>query len=182
MSTLCLLASVQVGAGAAVMSIDLGSEWIKVWLTEKQIFPTINRRKIDQYRKMSLSPIAQVGLIAPNVSMDIAYNKESKRKTPAIIAFHEGERFFGDDAATVGLRFPSKSFHHLTDLLGKSIDNPVVQLYRKRFPYYDIEADTERNTILFNADGIKYSVEELIAQMLQKASEFTIEPARKCCT
>lgn len=112
--------------------------------------------------------------------MDIAYNKESKRKTPAIIAFHDGERFFGDEAATVGLRFPSKSFHHLVDLLGKSIDNPVVIEYQKRFPYYEIEADPERNnTILFKADGVKYSVEELVAQMLLKASEFTIEPARK---
>lgn len=110
--------------------------------------------------------------------MDIAYNKESKRKTPAIIAFHDGERYFGDEAATIGLRFPSKSFHHLSDLLGKSIDNPVVVQYRKRFPYYEMEADPERNTILFTADGVKYSVEELIAQMLLKASEFTIEPAR----
>lgn len=118
-------------------------------------------------------------MIAPNVSLDIAYNKESKRKTPAIIAFHGGERFFGDDAATIGMRFPHKSFHHLTDLLGKSIDNPVIKQYRERFPYYEIEADTERNTILFNADGVKYSVEELVAQMLQKASEFTIEPASK---
>lgn len=31
-STLVLLGSVQYVAGAAVMSIDLGCEWIKVWV------------------------------------------------------------------------------------------------------------------------------------------------------
>lgn len=109
--------------------------------------------------------------------MDIAYNKESKRKTPAVIAFHDGQRYFGDEAVTIGLRFPSKSFHHVFDLLGKSIDNPVVHEYRRRFPYFDIEADTDRNTIVFKADGEKYSVEEIVGQMLLKASEFSIEPA-----
>lgn len=104
--------------------------------------------------------------------MDIALNKESKRKTPAIIAFRDGLRYFGEEAATVGLRFPSNSFHYLLDLLGKTIDNPIVKLYQKRFPYYNIEADPERNTVLFKIDDSKYSVEELVAQLLQKARDF----------
>lgn len=105
--------------------------------------------------------------------MEIALNKESKRKTPAIIAYRDGQRLFGEDAATVGLRFPTNSFHYLLDLLGKSVDNPIVKLYQKRFPYYNIEADPERKTVVFKIDNdTKYSVEELIAQILQKARDF----------
>lgn len=36
--------------------------------------------------------------------MEIALNKESKRKTPVAIAFRDGERTFGDDAITAGMR------------------------------------------------------------------------------
>lgn len=104
--------------------------------------------------------------------MEIALNKESKRKTPAIIAYRDGARIFGEDAATIGLRFPANSFLYLTDLLGKTIDNPIVKLYQKRFPYYKIEADPERNTVVFRVDDEKYSVEELVAQLLQKAREY----------
>lgn len=111
--------------------------------------------------------------------MDIALNKESKRKTPAIIAFRNGQRSFGDEAATVGLRFPSNSFVYLLDLLGKKVDNPIVKLYQKRFPYYNIEADPERNTVVFAADGGKHSVEELVAQILQKARDFAEDATGK---
>lgn len=105
--------------------------------------------------------------------MEIALNKESKRKTPAIIAYRDDQRLFGEDAANVGLRFPANSFHYLLDLLGKTVDNPMVELYQQRFPYYNIEGDAERNTVVFKVNNeTSYSVEELIAQILQKARDF----------
>lgn len=125
---------------AAVMSIDLGSEWLKV------------------------------GVVAPKVPMEIALNKESKRKTPAVIAFRDGQRIFGEDAQTIGLRFPEKSYGYVTDLLGKRIDNPIVKLYSERFPYHKIEQDGE--TIVFRPDEeTTYTVEELVAQFIQKARD-----------
>lgn len=83
----------------AVMSVDFGSEWMKV------------------------------GVVSPGVPMEIALNKESKRKTPATVAFRDGERTFGEDAQTIGIRFPKNSYSFLLDLLGKSFDNPIVQRY-----------------------------------------------------
>lgn len=65
--------------------------------------------------------------------MEIALNKESKRKTPAILAFRNGDRVFGEDAQTIGLRFPDKSYGYIIDLLGKTIDNPLVALYKYVF-------------------------------------------------
>ncbi|XP_060862869.1 hypoxia up-regulated protein 1-like isoform X1 [Metopolophium dirhodum] len=127
-----------------VMSVDLGSEWMKV------------------------------AIVSPDISEEIALNKESKRKTPSAIAFRNGERTFGKDALTVGVRFPSNCYVYFLDLLGKRIDNPIVDLYKTRFPYYNIIPDPKRNTVLFkhNESGEQFSPEELVAMMLEKAREF----------
>lgn len=85
---------------AAVMSVDLGTEWMKV------------------------------GVVSPGVPMEIALNKESKRKTPALLAFRDGLRTFGEDGVTVGIREPAAAYGYLLDLLGKTIENPIVDLYR----------------------------------------------------
>lgn len=128
---------------AAVMSVDLGTEWMKV------------------------------GVVSPGVPMEIALNKESKRKTPTILSFRDGIRNFGEDAVTVGIRDPAAAYGYLLDLLGKDIDNPIVNLYKERFPYYDLVADETRHTVIFKKpESDQFSVEELIAQMLTKAKEF----------
>jgi hypoxia up-regulated 1 len=62
--------------------------------------------------------------------MECALNKESKRKTPTVIAFRENQRLFGEEAVNIAARFPSASFKYLTDLLGKQVDNPIVDLYK----------------------------------------------------
>ncbi|XP_053671695.1 hypoxia up-regulated protein 1 [Anopheles nili] len=131
-----------VANGAAVMSVDLGSEWMKV------------------------------GVVSPGVPMEIALNKESKRKTPSTIAFRNGERVFGEDAQTLGVRFPANSYGYLIDLLGKTIDNPMVDLYRKRFPYYDIVEDPVRRTVVFRTGEEQFTIEELIAQLLHVAKGY----------
>lgn len=56
-------------ANIAAMSIDLGSQFIKI------------------------------GLVKPGVPMEVILNKESRRKTPNILGLRNGERSFGDVAA-----------------------------------------------------------------------------------
>ncbi|XP_050307767.1 hypoxia up-regulated protein 1 [Anthonomus grandis grandis] len=142
--------TVQYVESIAVMSVDLGSEWMKV------------------------------GIVSPGVPMEIALNKESKRKSPAIISFRDNVRLFGEDAQTIGLRFPKQAYGYLIDLLGKSIDHPLVKLYQERFPYYEIVPDKERNTIMFKQDDETYfTPEELIAQLLSKAKEFAENSAQQ---
>ncbi|XP_067011480.2 hypoxia up-regulated protein 1 isoform X2 [Anabrus simplex] len=137
----------------AVMSVDLGSEWMKI------------------------------GIVSPGVPMEIVLNKESKRKTPVTIAFRDGERLFGEDAASLGVRFPKNSYSYLLDLLGKRIDNPVVQLFQQRFPYYEIVADPERHTVVFQHDSeTQFSPEHLLAMLLAKAQEFAQEYAQQPVT
>ncbi|GFY46406.1 hypoxia up-regulated protein 1 [Trichonephila inaurata madagascariensis] len=81
--------------GLAVMSLDIGSEWMKV------------------------------AIVSPGVPMEIALNRESQRKTPVVVSFRDGERIFGDPALTIGVRFPEKTFMYLMDIIGKTIDNPL---------------------------------------------------------
>ncbi|EFA02143.1 hypoxia up-regulated protein 1 [Tribolium castaneum] len=145
-----LLALATVCESLAVMSVDLGSEWMKI------------------------------GIVSPGVPMEIALNKESKRKSPAVISFRDNVRSFGEEAQTIGTRFPKNAYMYLLDLLGKSINHPLVKLYKERFPYYEIVEDPERNTILFkHDDNVFYSPEELIAQLLGKAKEFAEQGARQ---
>lgn len=96
----CQLRGVQ---SAAVMSVDLGSESMKV------------------------------GIVSPGVPMEIALNRESKRKTPVTLAFREGVRTFGEDSVNIGIKEPKAAYSYLLDLLGKTIDNPIVDLYRLVF-------------------------------------------------
>lgn len=58
-------------AQAAVMSIDYGTEWFKV------------------------------GLIKPGIPLDVALNKDSKRKTQAVVTIRDNERMYGSDAVAL---------------------------------------------------------------------------------
>ena len=81
--------------------------------------------------------------------MEIALNPESKRKSSVAVAIKDDERTFGSDALAVGVKKPEKCYFYLLDLVGKPFDHPSVKLYQQRFPYYKLEADPERGTVLF---------------------------------
>lgn len=139
LSVWCLLKPAD---GLAVMSVDLGTEWMKI------------------------------AIVSPGVPMEIVLNKESKRKTPIAVSFRDEDRDFGENAVTLGTRFPDKVYKYLLSLIGKKYDNPAVKIFRQWFPYYNIVADEERNTVLFQHDENAYfSVEELLGMILEKARD-----------
>ena len=124
----------------AVMSVDLGSEWMKV------------------------------AVVTPGVPMEIAMNPESKRKTSVAVAMRDGERMFGGDAINIGVRFPKNCYFYFLDLVGKKFDHPQVKLFRERFPYYEMKPHPERGTVLFQHDEeTTYTPEELLAMVLEHA-------------
>ncbi|XP_054166732.1 hypoxia up-regulated protein 1-like [Oppia nitens] len=104
----CQLTTNSVSA-VAVMSVDLGSEWMKV------------------------------AIVSPGVPMEIVLNTDSQRKTPVVVSFRDGERLFGDSAQTVATRFPDKAFAYFGDLVAKHRNSSSVQLFLKRFPYHKID-------------------------------------------
>uniref|UniRef100_A0A8C8DVS7 Hypoxia up-regulated protein 1 n=1 Tax=Oryzias sinensis TaxID=183150 RepID=A0A8C8DVS7_9TELE len=121
----------------AVMSVDLGSEWIKV------------------------------AIVKPGVPMEIVLNKESRRKTPTAVCLKENERLFGDSALGMSVKNPKTVYRHLQSLLGKKHSNLNVALYQKRFPEHQLLEDPVRGTVLFESSEAKwFTPEELLGMVL----------------
>ncbi|XP_061596223.1 hypoxia up-regulated protein 1 isoform X2 [Cololabis saira] len=136
----------------AVMSVDLGSEWIKI------------------------------AIVKPGVPMEIVLNKESRRKTPTAVCLKETERHFGDNALAVSVKSPKTVYRHLQSLMGKKHDNLHVKLYQKRFPEHQLQEDPVRGTVYFSSEDKQYTPEELIGMMLNYsrglAQDFAEQPIK----
>ncbi|XP_054481698.1 hypoxia up-regulated protein 1 [Anoplopoma fimbria] len=137
----------------AVMSIDLGSEWMKV------------------------------ALVKPGVPMEIVLNKESRRKTPMAVCLKENERLLGDGALGVSVKNPKTVYRHLQGLLGKRHDNLQVALYKKRFPEHQLLEDPVRGTVYFkNSEEMQFTPEELLGMLLNYsrglAQDFAEQPIK----
>ncbi|ERE75022.1 hypoxia up-regulated protein 1 precursor [Cricetulus griseus] len=121
----------------AVMSVDLGSESMKV------------------------------AIVKPGVPMEIVLNKESRRKTPVTVTLKENERFLGDSAAGMAIKNPKATLRYFQHLLGKQADNPHVALYRDRFPEHELNIDPQRQTVRFQiSPQLQFSPEEVLGMVL----------------
>ncbi|XP_036381450.1 hypoxia up-regulated protein 1 [Megalops cyprinoides] len=137
----------------AVMSVDLGSEWMKM------------------------------AIVKPGVPMEIVLNKESRRKTPVAVCLKENERLFGDGALGVSVKNPRVVYRYLQDLMGKRHDNPMVALYQKRFPEHNLEKDESRGTVFFkNSEEMQFTPEEVLGMVLNYsrvlAQDFAEQPIK----
>lgn len=140
LSVLCLVIS---PAQSAVMSIDLGSEWLKVAVVNL---------------KRGQSPIS------------VAINEMSKRKSPVLVAFHSDDRLMGEEAAGLVARYPEKVYSQVRELIGKPFSYAKYLLDSLYLPY-DITEDS-RGTVSFKIDDkvTTYSAEELVAMILGYAA------------
>ncbi|XP_004305891.1 PREDICTED: heat shock 70 kDa protein 17-like [Fragaria vesca subsp. vesca] len=140
LSLLCLVIS---PAQSAVMSIDLGSEWLKVAVVNL---------------KRGQSPIS------------VAINEMSKRKTPVLVAFHSGDRLMGEEAAGLVARYPEKVFSQARELIGKPFGHGKNFLDSLYLPF-DVTEDS-RGTVSFKIDDkvTTYSAEEIVAMILGYAA------------
>lgn len=106
-------------ASAAVVSIDLGSEFVRACLI-----------------KPGKVPIAIVG------------NEMSRRKSPNLVGVVDGDRLAGEEAFSMAIRFPQHIISRVRDLLGRSAEDPALQAMIKanRLPY-ELVDDTRRHTV-----------------------------------
>ncbi|XP_006758769.2 PREDICTED: hypoxia up-regulated protein 1 [Myotis davidii] len=137
----------------AVMSVDLGSESMKV------------------------------AIVKPGVPMEIVLNKESRRKTPVTVTLKENERFFGDSAASMAIKNPKATLRYFQQLLGKKEDNPHVALYRELFPEHELGFDPQRQTVRFQiSPQLQFSPEEVLGMVLNYsrslAEDFAEQPIK----
>ncbi|KAI3990935.1 hypothetical protein MKX01_026119 [Papaver californicum] len=124
---------------SAVSSIDLGSEWMKV---------------------------AVVNLKPGHIPISIAINEMSKRKSPALVAFTNGDRLIGEEASGIIARYPDKVYSQVRDMIGKPysyVKTVVDSLYLP----FDIVEDSRGSVGIKTDDGVMvYSPEELVAMIL----------------
>lgn len=130
----------------SVMSIDLGSEFMKI------------------------------GIVKPGVPMEIVLNRESRRKTPLAVSLRGIEREFGGLALSQSIKKPKTAYLYITTLLAKPIDSPVVKAYMKKYSFYDIKENPVTKTIYFQHDETTtYTPEELLAMIFDHAKELAAD-------
>ncbi|KAL9545249.1 hypothetical protein PS6_008325 [Mucor atramentarius] len=121
------------------MSIDYGTEWFKV------------------------------GLIKPGMPLDVALNKDSKRKTQSVVTIRHDERIYGGDAISLAGRFPHLTYSNLKSIIAKKYDDPLAQEFRRRY-INNMIVDNERDMPIFiHNETTQLSIEELIAYQFQNA-------------
>ena len=99
----------------------------------------------------------------------IVPNEMSKRKTPALVAFHHGERLLGEEASAITGRVPGRVYAHMRDGLGQPAGegSRIQAMFEEAFLPYDSHVDSERGTLrLTTHHGKDYSVEEMVANLL----------------
>lgn len=134
-----VLSLISIPSQAAVSSIDLGSEWLKVAVVNL---------------KPGQSPIS------------IAINEMSKRKSPALVAFQSGNRLIGEEAAGIIARYPNKVYSQTRDMIGKPYKY-VKDFLDSLYLPFDIVEDARGSASIKIDDGVTvYSAEELTAMVL----------------
>lgn len=154
LATVLLFAS-HVLAVAAVLGIDLGTEYIKA------------------------------SLVKPGIPLEIVLTKDSRRKETSAVAFKPPpngpptdpssypERLYGSDAMALAPRYPHEVYPNLKKLLGLPAGHEVVQEYAARHPALNLTSHKTRDTAAFRSSafapefGDPWLVEELLAMKLQ---------------
>ncbi|KAK9156266.1 hypothetical protein Sjap_003746 [Stephania japonica] len=125
---------------SAVSSVDLGSEWMK---------------------------LAVVNLKPGQTPISVAINEMSKRKSPALAAFHGGNRLVGEEAAGIAARYPEKVYSLSRDMIGKPIEY-VKGLADSLYLPFDFVEDSRGQASVRIDDGVTvYTAEELVAMVLR---------------
>lgn len=148
--------SANVFAAAAVLGIDLGTEYIKA------------------------------ALLKPGTPLEIVLTKDSRRKETSAVAFKPlesgpkaaqfPERLYGAKAMAVAARFPGEVYPNLKTLLGLPIDDASVKEYAARHPALQLQAHSTRGTAAFKTKTLvpeedAWLVEELLAMELQSVQK-----------
>ncbi|KAL6363837.1 hypothetical protein LRP88_03262 [Fusarium phalaenopsidis] len=146
------LFATNVFAVAAVLGVDLGTEFIKA------------------------------ALVKPGIPLEIVLTKDSRRKETSAVVFKPSrngpqkgqhpERAYGADAMALASRFPSDVYPNLKTILGLTTQDSIVQEYAARHPALQLEAHATRGTAAFKSKAFTaeveaWMVEELLAMELQ---------------
>ena len=100
--------------------------------------------------------------------ISIVTNEMSKRKTPALVAFHNGDRLLGAEAEGIIGRVPGRVYAKMRDAAGKPAgpDSDVLKMFADNYLPYDTEVDERGSLVIKTHTGDKYDVEEMISMII----------------
>uniref|UniRef100_A0A7N6B9P2 Hypoxia up-regulated protein 1 n=1 Tax=Anabas testudineus TaxID=64144 RepID=A0A7N6B9P2_ANATE len=136
----------------AVMSVDLGSEWMKM------------------------------AIVKPGVPMEIVLNKESRRKTPAAVCLKENERLFGDNALGSVKNPKTVYRHLQSLLGKKHDNPQVALYQKRFPEHQLQEDSVRSTVYFKNSEEMQYTAEELLGMVLNYsrslAQDFAEQPIK----
>ncbi|XP_002974987.2 heat shock 70 kDa protein 17 [Selaginella moellendorffii] len=135
---LLLLFSTLAIVQAAVFSVDLGAEWMKVAVVDV---------------KPGQSPIG------------VALNEMSKRKSSSVVAFSGGNRLLAEEAMGIAARFPERVYSRVRDMVGKPSESVKRIASASYLPYDFVEESPQVTSIRVDSQEL-YRSEELLGMIL----------------
>jgi hypothetical protein len=110
--------------------------------------------------------------VKPGAPFSIVLNKETKRKTEAVVGFEGSDRYFGSEAMNLMGRKPETTYAYLKQISGRAANHSAVaQVAAHRYPF-SIKSDEARGSVrMVAADGNEHPAEELVAMILEHVKE-----------
>ena len=103
-------------------------------------------------------------------SPKVVENAEGARTTPSIVAFTgDDETLVGQPAKRQGVTNPENTFFAIKRLIGRRMDDPMVEKDKKLVPYNIVKADNGDAWV--ESMGKKYAPSQISAMTLQKMKE-----------
>ncbi len=103
-------------------------------------------------------------------SPKVVENAEGARTTPSIVAFTgDDETLVGQPAKRQGVTNPENTFFAIKRLIGRRMDDPMVEKDKKLVPYAIVKADNGDAWV--ESSGKKYAPSQISAMTLQKMKE-----------
>jgi len=108
-----------------------------------------------------------------NDRVEIIANDQGNRTTPSYVAFTDTERLIGDSAKNQVAMNPTNSVFDAKRLIGRKMNDPVVQSDMKHWPFKVIAKDGDKPHIqvTFKGEEKTFSPEEISSMVLTKMKE-----------
>jgi L1 cell adhesion molecule like protein len=104
--------------------------------------------------------------------VEIIANDQGNRTTPSYVAFTETERLIGDAAKNQVAMNPSNTIFDAKRLIGRKIDDPVVQADMKHWPFEVINIDGKpKIQVIYKDEKKNFFPEEVSSMVLTKMKE-----------
>ncbi len=124
---------------------------------------------------IDLGNLTSVLAVARNRGIDVIVNEVSNRSTPSLVAFGPKNRYIGESAKTQEISNLKNTIGSLKRLIGKSFDDPDVQIEQKYLntKLINLNGSVAVNVVYIDGETHTFTATQLLAMYLNKLKEIT---------